>query len=589
VKYYIILILIASSISFFGQDVSILEKGEKWIDYSNLNVFNRTTEYGSVRVINDLKDEKAVFAFETSIQPNFIFNHSYKVPTLKRSSKEGDTFLVTFQARTIHSNIETGEARILFILKQSNDANNGYKFNVEATPSISKDWKTYYIPLTATKDSNEDEVKLIMQLGFPEQKFELTDFQVFVFPKGFDTSLLPQTKVTYKGMEPDAAWRIEANERIEKIRKTDFSITFKKKNKKIENQNVQLNLIKHQFHFGAAIEATQVVNQAKHLDFIVKNFNTIVFENDLKMKAWRNLSKQETTLKAIEILKEKGVKIKGHTLLWPGFRYLPDDFKKNENNPKKIEELTENFLLDILVKTNGSISHWDVTNENYSNRVLQEITGSNQLIYDAFTTTRMLDPKAERFINEYGIISSGGIDKIKQDWYYNYIKEIDQNTHNSIDGIGMQSHIGSDLTSPEIILSILDRFATLDKKISISEFTMDIPDPDIRRNYTRDFMLAAFSHPAVSEFLFWGYFEPKHPKAGLIDENFEWTEMGKAFDSLVNKEWKTSLNLTTDEKGTLYGNGFYGTYSYSVQIDQKWYSGTFNLDKGSKHYTIEID
>jgi endo-1,4-beta-xylanase len=168
----------------------------------------------------------------------------------------------------------------------------------------------------------------------------------------------------------------------------------------------------------------------------------------------------------------------------------------------------------------------------------------------------MLDPKAERFINEYGIISSGGIDKIKQDWYYNYIKEIDQNTHNSIDGIGMQSHIGSDLTSPEIILSILDRFATLDKKISISEFTMDIPDPDIRRNYTRDFMLAAFSHPAVSEFLFWGYFEPKHPKAGLIDENFEWTEMGKAFDSLVNKEWKTSLNLTTDEKGTLYGNGF---------------------------------
>jgi endo-1,4-beta-xylanase len=113
---------------------------------------------------------------------------------LKRSSKEGDTFLVTFQARTIHSNIETGEARILFILKQSNDANNGYKFNVEATPSISKDWKTYYIPLTATKDSNEDEVKLIMQLGFPEQKFELTDFQVFVFQRVLTLLCYPKPK-----------------------------------------------------------------------------------------------------------------------------------------------------------------------------------------------------------------------------------------------------------------------------------------------------------------------------------------------------------------------------------------------------------
>lgn len=571
-----------------AQNDSILQQGEKWIDYSNINAFKRTSEFGSVSIIDSQKDEMAVFEFETKIQPNFIYNFSYKVPTFNRTSKAGETFLIKFKARTIQSKIETGEARILFILKQSNDPNNGYKFNVEATPSISKEWMTYYIPLITTKASNEEELKLLLHLGFPEQKFELTDFQVYVFPKEFDTTTLPKTQITYKGMESDATWRQEALERIEKIRKTEFNITFTKNDKVVSHNNVQLSLIKHHFNFGAAVEASNVVNQSKHLAFITQNFNTVVFENDLKIKSWQNIGKQETTLKAIEILTEKGIKIKGHTLLWPGFRYLPANFKSNESKPQKIEELTEKFLLDILTKTNGMISHWDVTNENYSNKDLQTITGSNQIIFDAFITTRMLDPKAERFINEYGIISSGGVDRVKQDWYYNYILELDKNSKNAVQGIGMQGHIGSDLTPPETVLNILDRFATLGKKISISEFTMDITDPDIRRNYTHDLMLAAFSHPAVTEFLFWGYYAPQSSKAGLIDENFKWTDMGEAFDQLVNNQWKTKINVKTDEFGKIVGNGFYGIYEYKVMFDNKVYIGTINIEKGKTQYNINL-
>ena len=59
-------------------------------------------------------------------------------------------------------------------------------------------------------------------------------------------------------------------------------------------------------------------------------------------------------------------------------------FEENAANPKKIEELTANFIADILTQTKGKISHWDVTNENYTNKDLQRITGSNKIIYDAF-------------------------------------------------------------------------------------------------------------------------------------------------------------------------------------------------------------
>ena len=32
------------------------------------------------------------------------------------------------------------------------------------------------------------------------------------------------------------------------------------------------------------------------------------------------------------------------------------------------------------------------------------------------------------FTNEYGIISKGGLDTKKQQWYYDFIKRIDENT-----------------------------------------------------------------------------------------------------------------------------------------------------------------
>ena len=564
----------------------ILQKGEKWLDYSNANSFNRTIEIGYFKPISFTNDENTVFESETTTQPKFIWNFSVKVPTKNVSIKKGQTILLQFKARTIHSLIETGEARILWIIKQSTDSENGYKFNLEATTSLSKEWQTYYVPFKTTKDISKEEFSLNMQLGFPKQKFELTNLQAYIFPADFDASLLPKTKIKYFGMEDDATWRKEAEARIEKIRKGDFSITFTNGNEPIANEKVVIHLEKHDFPFGAAINADEVVNEPEHFNYFSKMFNVAVFENDLKIKRWQNNKKKEKVLEAIDILNSNGIKVKGHTLVWPGFRYLTNKFEENSTNPNKIKELTDDFLQDILGKTKGKISHWDVTNENYTNKDLQKITGSNQIIYDAFIKTRTLDPKAERFINEYGIISSGGIDKEKQDWYFNYIKEIDANTNNAVDGIGIQSHIGSDLTPPTTVLSILDRFATLNKKISISEFTMDITDQEIRGKYTADFLTAAFSHPAVSEFLFWGYYMPNNPKAGLFTKDFKLTAMGNAFYNLVHNKWKTKLFEATNSEGKISGRGFYGFYSYKINFNGKQYTGVVHVEKNDPNNFI---
>ena len=92
---------------------------------------------------------------------------------------------------------------------------------------------------------------------------------------------------------------------------------------------------------------------------------------------------------------------------------------------------------------------------------------------------------------------------------------------------------------------------------------MDVQDPEVREQYTRDFMIAAFSHPNVSEFLFWGNTEDGRNKSDIFTVDNEIGNMGKAYFSLVHEVWKTNLNGVTSAEGIVSGRGFFGVYDYS--------------------------
>ncbi|HRD82014.1 MAG TPA: endo-1,4-beta-xylanase, partial [Saprospiraceae bacterium] len=314
-----------------------------------------------------------------------------------------------------------------------------------------------------------------------------------------------------------------------------------------------------------------------HLQRFTAAFNLGVFENDLKIKAWSLPERRAEVAAAMDVLSHRGVALKGHVLIWPGFRYLTPDFERFQKNPKLVSRMMKDHLESVLTATYGKISRWDVVNEAYTNTDLQRITGSEDILYQGFRMLKKREPGVLRYVNEYGIISRGGIDTQKQQWYYDFVRRIDAATGGLVDGVGIQSHIGSDLTPPEKVLQILDFYAPLGKKISISEFTMDIDDPEVRTRYTRDFITAAFSHPSVYEFLFWGY---KTEKADIYDAQWRHGTMGKAFFDLVHGEWKTKLLLATDDKGMVSGRGFWGKYEYTVMLDGKLYKGEFDLLPG---------
>ena len=555
----------------------IPEGGENIINYQRLkNLQFEKLDLGRIVSNGASSTSEIILTVETLEQPKFIYNLSSRIPLNGTNLKKGSILLLSFTAKTMEASLETGEARCYWLLNVSEDS----KKKIIHTTSISSNWQEYYIPIVMPQNVKEKDLNLVLQFGFPQQKFLLKNLSLWKFDENTTLADLPKTKITYPGMEADASWRKAAAERIEQHRKGSFKIQLMDKGKALAETPVQLTLKRHHFSWGAALNAKRIVNSEDHLRHFSEAFNLAVFENDLKIKFWNKPGKKEQVLEAIRLLEEKDIDLKGHVLIWPGFRHLTPEFKKQEDDPKKITKMMDHHVADILETTKGKISRWDVVNEAYTNRDLQKITGSEEILYNGFRKLAKKEPQVLRYTNEYGIISKGGLDKKKQEWYYDYIQRTDQNTDNLVDGIGIQCHIGSDLTPPEKVFDLLNYYAQLNKTIAISEFTVDNKDPEVLGQYTRDFLTIAFSHPSVNEFLFWGYYQPLSRQAGLFTKNWQLTQMGKAYFDLVHGEWKTNLVEKTDREGKIEGSGFYGTYEYTLVKGDRVIKGSFDFFPG---------
>ncbi|SEQ14068.1 Endo-1,4-beta-xylanase, GH35 family [Hyunsoonleella jejuensis] len=572
------LIVCILSFSAFAQSSTI--NGEDLILGDKLKHLSTNKNYGKVTATTDTIANTPIIEFETFVQPKFIYNCATALPIKNGNYKAGTVFLVSFDARTVKSSLETGEAKVNVLFRQTDS----YKDNLVTTQSISSNWQTYYLPFEANVPLKEEAFKLVFHYGFKPQSFQIKNLKFEVFPKGTSINSLPKTKITYSGMEPDAPWRASAIKRIDSLRKGNFKIQLVKNNVPVANQAVSIKLKKHAFLFGAAVNAKDIVEDQTYYSNFKKAFNLAVPANDLKIKTWRWEVKRPTTMEALQMLNKDNIKVKGHVLIWPGFNYLTPIFKEKEDDPKAITKLTEDHVETMLEVTKGKVSHWDVVNEAYTNQDLQTITGSEDILYNGFRALKAKQPNVLAFTNEYGIISKGGLDTQKQHWYYDFVKRIDENTEGLIDGIGIQCHIGSDLTPPEKVIEILDFYGQLDKEISISEFTMDIQDPEIREQYTKDFMIATLSHPKVREFLFWGFVEDERKKVDVYNKDWSLGAMGKAFFSLVHDQWNTNLVGNSNERGVIDGTGFYGEYEYAFLDGNKLIKGTFSVKPNQTNF-----
>lgn len=474
--------------------------------------------------------------------------------------RQNDSILVTFYARCVQS--ATGACIILLNVEQTISP---YTKSANIPLVTGPDWQLvrYVFSMADTYASGGYMIDFWMSQQL--QTIELGAISFNNYGPGVTASALGIP--VYDGAEAGAPWRAAALDRIEQVRKANLTISVTGPNgNPIPGVSVRAAMKRHAFGWGTAVAASRLLATGPDSDnyrqAILDNFNCAVLENDLK---WPNWSSNRTpALRAIQWLRANGItKIRGHNLIWPSWGYLPADVRPLQNDPPALRQRILDHIQDEVSATAGTLMDWDVVNEPFTNTDVQRVLGDAELIA-WYKAARANDPNVNLYINDYSIIEANGADLRHQKGFSDIIEFLIANGA-PFDGIGIQGHFSSP-TPPARMLSLLDQFAAFNKQLEITEFDFTTADEQLQAAFTRDLLIAAFSHPAINNFLMWGFWEGQHwrPQGAMIRRDWSAKPNFDVWRDLVYKQWWTDTTAVSDDTGMVRLRGFLGDYDITV-------------------------
>jgi GH35 family endo-1,4-beta-xylanase len=483
----------------------------------------------------------------------------------------GDRLVAVIRARTVGEE-KNGELIAKLQLREAPYT----AFAPTAATGVIPEWRDLPVTLVADGEIPAGKASIVLFCGHREQHIEVGSIRLFRYPATTDLALLPRAKAmprSYEGREPEAPWRKAALERIEQHRKADLSLTVTGPDgKPLPDKTVSLSLRRHEFGFGSAVVAARLSggseDDRRYREIIDRLFSIVVFENDLKDGNWspdfsdeRRAARNEELDKAFAWLAERKIGVRGHYLMQVATPYN----LQNITDPDVIRDLTLASVRERLEFVKDRVTEWDAINHPVAwegAAMLNQIPGLESLDRDVFTLGRSLT-KLPFFVNEDQIFRPGP----QCDDTYTYIESLIADGHR-VDGLGNQAHFHeSYLPSPEHLLAVTDRFAALVPHQSITEYDIVTTDDEaLAADYTRDVLIAVFSHPAYTSFLFWGFWEGSHWIPAAASWNRDWSirPRGEVIEEWIGKRWHTALEAQTDEAGKIAWRGFPGWYEVTI-------------------------
>ena len=437
-------------------------------------------------------------------------------------------------------------------------------------------WKKITLPFAVNRDYAAGEAEVGFTLGMKAQTVEIGGIELLNYKTTRKVADLPFTRIGYQGSEPAAAWRKAAEARIEKVRKGDLTVLVKDgAGKPVPGAQVAVRMKKHAVLWGTAVNASAFSNGRmtpenleRYKQEILKNFNASVMENETKWPQWSNVANRPATIKVIDWLRENGVLVRGHNLVWPSWNNSNvKEAVEAKGNPPQLAKVILDHISETTRELRGKFVDWDVINETFTNHDFMDILG-RQVMVDWFKAARAGDPDAKLYINDFNIIE--GDDKAHQDDYAATIKYlIDAGA--PVDGIGFQGHFPSRVTPMDELIRRTERYAAFGKEMEVTEFDINTSDEGTQADYTRDFMTYMFSHPSVKAFVLWGFWEGAHwiPSGAMMRRDWSLKPNGQVYQDLVFKKWWTNADGKTGTKGTFTTRAFLGDYEIEVKAGGK--------------------
>ncbi|WP_440111694.1 endo-1,4-beta-xylanase [Paenibacillus sp. QZ-Y1] len=232
-----------------------------------------------------------------------------------------------------------------------------------------------------------------------------------------------------------------------------------------------------QFKIGAAVHTKMLQSEG---EFITKHFNSITAENQMKFEEIHPEEDRYTFKAADEIVDfavNKGIAVRGHTLVWHNqtSKWVFQDASGNPASRELLLSRLKQHIDTVVGRYQGQIYAWDVVNEAIEDKtdLIMRDTPWLQLIGEdyllqAFNMAHEADSEALLFYNDYN-----ETDPIKREKIYNLVRSLlDQGA--PVHGIGMQGHWNIHGPSIEEIRLAIERYASLDVQLHVTELDLSV-------------------------------------------------------------------------------------------------------------------
>lgn len=535
-------------------------------------------------------DNRKAYEVEIFTQSKTAYDAELKAVT-SAPVKKGDVCLAKVTLRAVYARQETGECVAHFYFQR---ATSPWEKSIATQISASTEWKTIYIPFVAKNDFAASEAAVSIAFGSLRQKVQVAEIEVVNYHNTKQLADLPVTRLTYAGREADAKWRKDALARIDTLRKAPIKVTVVDANGKVvRGAKVNINQSRSAFVWGTAVnEAALAADDAdakQYKQMLKQFFNTATIENGLKAGGWAwTDDRKVNTLKAFKWLEDNDMQIRGHCLVWPGWKFNARAMREiAQQDTTAFHRYMLATLQERMAYAKGKVIAWDVINEMMHERDFYPYLPENWEV-EVMKLARQLDPEAELFINDYAMLN-GSHSPLVIEEYINLVKNL-RSKGAPIDAVGVQGHVGTQPRSPIQILSDLDLFHKEGIPVQITEFDINTDDEELQADYTRDFLIAIYSHPTVEGMTLWGFMEKHHWKPMAAMFRKDWTERPAADEwrKLVCNEWRTNIAAATDRDGILASRGHLGEYDLTVTANGMTRNTKFTLRQEGADIIVQM-
>lgn len=511
---------------------------------------------------------------------------------LVRTLEKDDTVYALFSYRMVEPNPEVGYASLLFALEKIGGRYE--KIFQWGVTMHDREWRHALFPVKIPSELSAGAAQMVVRAGFGPQTVEIGDVALISLGREVKPWTLKRTPMEYGGQSGDAAWRQEARERIEKIRKGDFSLRLTDAaGRPLANRRIRLKLAAHDYRFGSTLNDRFLLpGQDRYQPAYGEKassglFNTGSLENSMKWPLQVDPANGPVVDAALAWMRDRGWHVRGHVLVWPSWKHSPASLQAFRDKPEALRAAIAERVAATAARYRGRVHDWDVINEPFTNHDFMDILG-REAMADWLRIARENAPDARLFINDFDLLTRPGTGNPKIA-YYDELLPFLRSKDAPLDGFGFQAHFLGILTPLDHVKTMIDRFAAGNLGIQITELTVNIPDEEAQARYARDILMLAFSHPSVDLVQTWGFWEGRmfEPEAAMYRHDWTPKPLLKALSSLFNETFTTDITAVTDADGRVAFRGFYGSYALSP-VDRPEEARTVRLPPANAGRPVEV-